>query len=113
MIQVREVFQLQFGRAREAIALAREGAAIEARHGGVQARILTDLTGDYYTLVLESDHESLAAFERFLESAMASAEFRAWYPRFAALVSSGRREIFRVVSPAPAASPQMVVEVGA
>ena len=65
MIQVREVFQLQFGRAREAIALAREGAAIEARHGGVQARILTDLTGDYYTLVLESDHESLAAFERF------------------------------------------------
>ena len=101
MIQVREVFHLQFGRAREAIALAREGIAIEERHSGVPSRLLTDVTGEYYTLVMESEHESLAAFERKQQAGMQSEEFRAWYPRFAALVRSGRREVYRVVDPQP------------
>jgi hypothetical protein len=97
MIQVREVFQLHFGRAREAIALAREGIAIEEKHGGIKSRLLTDLTGEYYTLIMESEHESLAAFEQGLEAGMANEEFRAWYPRFAALARGGRREIYRIV----------------
>lgn len=107
MIQVREIFQLHFGRAREAIALAREGSRIEERHGGAPSRILTDLTGEYYTLILESEHESLAAFEASLGS-MNNDEFRAWYPRFSALVRSGRREIYRIVE-APA-EPELVAE---
>jgi hypothetical protein len=97
MIQVREVFQLQFGKAREAIALAREGIAIEERHGGAKARLLTDVTGAYYTLIMECEYESLAAFEQGLQAGTANEEFRAWYPRFAALALSGRREIYRIV----------------
>ena len=104
MIQVREVFQVQFGRAREAVALAQEMVRLEEEHGGVAGgtRILTDLTGDYYQLVLEQEHESLAAFEDSLARSMAAPEFREWYPRFAALMQGGRREIYRIVqSPAP------------
>lgn len=100
MIQVREVFQLQFGKSREAIQLVREGVRIEERYMGVPQRIFTDVTGEYYTLVLESEHASLASFEAALEAALQAPEFRDWYPRFAALVKSGRREIFRVVEPA-------------
>lgn len=96
MIQVREVFQLHFGKAREAIALAHEGVAIEAKHGAPAARVLTDLTGEYYTLVLEADYDNLATFEKALGEATQSPEFREWYPRFAALCRSGRREIYRV-----------------
>ena len=96
MIQVREVFQLHFGRAREAIALAQEGAAIEARHGMPPSRILTDLTGEYYTLVLEADYPDLASFEKTLQDSLQAPEFREWYPKFAALCRGGRREIYRV-----------------
>ncbi len=97
MIQVREVFQLRFGKAREAVELAREGVAIERKFGSSDARILTDLTGEYYTLVLEADYEDLASFEDSLRRTTESPEFREWYPRFAALARGGRREIYRVV----------------
>jgi hypothetical protein len=40
--------------ARDAAALAREAVAIEARLGARRTRFLTDLVGEYYTLVLES-----------------------------------------------------------
>lgn len=101
MIQVREVFKVQFGRAKEAVALAQEGVAIEAKFGARGSRILTDMTGDHYTLVLEQEFDSLAAFEAGLQSTVQSPEFREWYPRFAALIQAGRREIYRIV-PAPA-----------
>lgn len=103
MIQVREVFQLQFGRAREAIDLVQRLAATQESEGGVPSRILTDLTGEYYTLVLESEHESLAAFEQSLQKGMSSPAFRELYPRFTALAKGGRREIYRIVGP-PAAN---------
>ena len=101
MIQVREVFQLHFGKAREAIALTQQMMAISERNGGTPTRLLTDLTGEYYTLVMEAEYESLAAFEAALQAGTASDEFKAWYPRFAALVRRGRREVYRVV-PEPA-----------
>lgn len=103
MIQVREVFRVRFGQAKEAIALAHEGVAIEEKYGGKGSRILADVTGDHYTLVMEQEFESLAAFEEGLQRTFQSPEFRAWYPRFAALIDFGRREIFRIV-PAPEAS---------
>lgn len=97
MIQVRDVFHLQFGKAREAIELARRAVEMEKKFGAGEARLLTDLTGDFYTLVLESEHESLAAYEESYKRAMESGDFREWYPRFAALVRDGRREIYNVV----------------
>jgi hypothetical protein len=117
MIQVREVFQLHFGRAREAIALAREGIAIEEKHNGVRSRLLTDVTGEYYTLIMEAEYASLAAFEEALARGTGNDEFRAWYPRFAPLVRSGRRDVFRIVDdPATApgdAAPTADANVGA
>ena len=98
MIQVLEVFQLQFGRAREAIALTQQMMEISERNGGTPTKVLTDLTGEYYTLVLESEYESLAAFEEALQRELSSPEFKELYPRFAALAQGGRREVYRIVS---------------
>ena len=50
------MFQLKFGKAREAVALMKESLAIQKRAlAGVDfsARVLTDVTGPFYTLVLE------------------------------------------------------------
>lgn len=99
MILVRDVFQLRFGKAREAVALAQEMAGQMRDTDGVRdVRLLTDLSGPYYTLVLESTYESLAAFETELRRGMARPEWRDWYERFTPLVDSGHRELFTVVA---------------
>ena len=97
MIIVRDVFQLHFGKAREAIALAKEGRELERRAGYPVSRILTDVVGEYYTLVMESSFESLAQHEEALRAASQDQAWREWYAKFVPLVHEGRREVFRVV----------------
>ena len=98
MILVRDVFQLRFGAAREAVALWREGLEFVRRSGVARdVRLLTDLAGPYYTLVLESSYESLTAYDREMHDAMGDDRWRAWYARFVPLVQSGHREMFSIV----------------
>ncbi len=98
MILVRNVFQLKFGTAREAVALWKEGLEIAKRAGfGAASRILTDLTGPYYTLVLENTFDSLADYERQARETLAAENWKRWYQRFVPLVESGHREIFTII----------------
>lgn len=60
-------------------------------------RVLTDLVGSYYTLVLESTHETLAEYEQSSKSGIADEQWRAAYGKFTPLVESGYREIFTIV----------------
>ena len=100
MIVVRNVFQLKFGKAREAIALMKEGLGIQR---GVLAgvdfstRVLTDVTGPFYTLVLELTVANLAAFESSAPRLFADKAWQANYEKMAGLVESGHREIFTIV----------------
>lgn len=101
MIVVRNVFQLRFGVAREALALWQEGIGYLQRSPGVKdVRLLTDVTGPFYTLVLESTHESLAGMEQDMRDSSESEEWHAWYSRFTPLVMSGHREVLSVVGSA-------------
>lgn len=69
MIVVRNVFQLKFGMAREALD----------------------------TLVLENTFESLAEFESSGKEVMGNEEWRTWYGRFSSLGEGGHPEIFTIV----------------
>ncbi|ADH64287.1 MAG: hypothetical protein K6T35_01390 [Meiothermus silvanus] len=97
MLLVRDVFQLHFGKTREALALIQEGRAIERRMGYPLSRVLVDVTGPYYTLVNESEFDSLGQLEAALGQMSQDAEWRQWYERFIPLVREGRREVYRVV----------------
>ncbi len=100
MILVRDVFRLKFGKAKEARALLKEGMRIARQAGGAPVRQLIDLVGPYYTLVLESTHESVTAWESSMGGGMGAEEMAAWYERFKPLVDSGYREIFTVLEDA-------------
>ena len=66
MIVIRNVFRLKFGQAREAVALAKQGLTIpEGVMTGVDhsSRLLTDVTGPFYTLVLELTVPEFSSFE--------------------------------------------------
>jgi hypothetical protein len=98
MIVVRNVFRLKFGMAREAVALWQEGLEVLRRAGLVEnARLMTDLTGPFYTLVVESTYEDIGAMERMLREESALPEWRALYQRFLPLAESGYRELFTLV----------------
>jgi hypothetical protein len=100
MIVVRNVFRLKFGMARQAKALWHEGAAIMRRAGLAPDRALTDVTGPFYTFVLENSYASLAEFEERMGRGFTDPEWAAWYQRFLPLVESGHRELFEVVKDA-------------
>ena len=100
MIIVRNVFQLKFGKAKEAVALAKEGLAIQKRAiTGLEysTRLLTDVTGPFYTLVLELTVPNLSTFESYAPKLFADKDWQANYQKMAALVESGYREVFTVV----------------
>jgi hypothetical protein len=98
MIVVRNVFHLKFGKAREAVAVLKDGIAIQKKlTSDVSARILTDVTGQFYTLVLELTAPSLAALESTQPQIMGNKNWQANYQKFTPLVESGHREIFTIV----------------
>jgi hypothetical protein len=98
VVLIRNVFRLKFGKAREAVALIKEGIAIQKRAGApFTPRIMTDVTGPFYTLVLELTVPNLASFETEAPKYMSDKEFQANYQKLAPLVESGYREIFTIV----------------
>jgi hypothetical protein len=100
MIVIRNVFRLRFGKAREAVALFKEGIAIQKRVGAGQefsTRLLTDVTGPFYTVVLEVTVSNLAAFEGYAPRMMGDKDWQANYQKIAPLVESGYREVFTLV----------------
>jgi hypothetical protein len=100
MIVIRNVFRLKFGKAREAVALFKEGIAIQKRVGTERdfpARLLTDVTGPFYTVVLEITVPDLAAFEAAAPRLMGDKDWQANYQKIAPLVESGYRDVFTLV----------------
>lgn len=100
MIVVRNVFRLKFGKAKDAIQIWKEGLALSKRLGfpAKSSRVLTDLVGDFYTLVFENTFESLSDFERVGKEIMGQAEWQTWYAKVNAVTESGYREIFNIVA---------------
>ena len=98
MVVIRNVFRLKFGKAKEGVALFKEGMAIQKRLGSkFNARLLTDLTGPFYTVVLELAVPSLSAFEAEAPRLMGDKDWQANYQKITALVESGYREVFTLV----------------
>ena len=95
MILVRNVFQAKYGRGDELVQLIKDGQSIPAKHGMGRQRVLTDLAGRFFTVVMEIEAEDLADYERSCE-AFADPEFGPWFERMTELVESGSREFFTI-----------------
>ena len=99
MIIVRNVFQLKFGKAKEGTEVWKEGLTLAKRLGFAgKSRVLTDLVGQFYTIVFETAFESLGDFETSAKKIMSNAEWQSWYQKISAITESGHREILNVVA---------------
>ena len=70
MIIVRDVFQLKFGMAKDAIALMKEAKPIFDNDMSSPIRVMTDVTGKAYTMVLETSYPSLSEYEKEMATGM-------------------------------------------
>ena len=97
MILVRDVFRLKFGKARDALAVMKEMLEQGKRSGMTSPpRILTDVVGPYYTVVMESTAQDLQGWEADTRKVLGDSAMHAIYQKFIPLVESGYREIFTI-----------------
>ncbi|MBI5324194.1 MAG: hypothetical protein HZB41_02755 [Ignavibacteriae bacterium] len=96
MIVVRDVFQLKFGKAKDALELMKPIRQKMNETGIGKFRLMTDLIGNYYTLVLEGTYESLDEYQK-LFSQMQDDEMKTNYSKFTELVINGYRDIWTIV----------------
>ena len=79
MIMVRTVFRTKWGKANEVVQGMKEMMNSGAMSGGAQnqkAVLMTDLSGEFHTVVMEARFESLAAYEQFRAKMFSSDEFQ-------------------------------------
>ena len=90
MIVVREVFIAKPG-------MASKLATFFKAEMGRDAKVMTDMTGSFNTVIMESEYESIGAFEREMQEYMntkpANDPSRTNYQE---MYTQGKREIFRV-----------------
>ena len=94
MIIVRDVFQAKYGKGNDLVALFKE--AKEKWSTLYAPRILTDKSGQFFTVVTETEFESLAAWEQESGIIFSMPEFGDWFERMTQLVESGRREFYNI-----------------
>ncbi|MDP2950500.1 MAG: hypothetical protein Q8P22_13325 [Chloroflexota bacterium] len=94
MILVRDIFQAKYGKGGELVALFKE--ARQKWPEGFAGRILTDLSGSFFTVVTETELANLGAWERRMAEMFALPDFGDWFARMTPLVESGRRELYTI-----------------
>jgi|ERR1700739_4390105 hypothetical protein len=97
MYIVRDTMFLKFGHFRDAKTLLDEAQKKDLLPKAVSQRILSDFTGHSYRLILEEGFNSLAEYEEFLQTSMATYQWKQWYEQFKQHVERSEREILREV----------------
>jgi hypothetical protein len=99
MLVIREVMQCKPGKVRELVKKCNALGEAMKRLGYKPFRVLTDVAGEpFWTMVLESEVESLNHFLEMEEKVMTDAEARQSMSGYHDLVVAGRREIYRLES---------------
>ena len=98
MIVVRNVFRVKYGQAKPALEALKGMDTLRTKLGLTGgARVLTDLTGPAYTIVLEIQFANLAGFEEEGKTLFTKPEWRTMFEKFLPYVESGSREIYTLV----------------
>jgi hypothetical protein len=97
MIIVRDCFNIDPEGMKEVKVLVREGRETVGKLGYPIKRAMTDLVGEYYTLVMESEFDSVGDFEIAMKKSMDNVEWQKWYGKMRGYITGGHREIFTVL----------------
>jgi hypothetical protein len=97
MLNVINEFHIEPSRIKQATEAAKAVQAQVGKLGHKPHKILTDVTGEFYTLMFVGEFESLAAMEKQMEGVMSNADFQKAYQPLRDAIRSGSRRIMRVI----------------
>jgi hypothetical protein len=98
MVLYRTVFQAKFGKASQVVAEFKKFTKIfpEEQVKAMQVRILTDISGPFDTVVMETTHASLAAVEQFRNAMFANPDMAQDMSSSSDLIEGGRNEYYTI-----------------
>lgn len=95
MYLVREVFQAKPGKAKDLVKMFKQAAVhFEKTEGISNMRIMTDIVGPYWTVVIESETNDIGGFITNLRSATMSDELKDIMKGYMDCIAAGHREIY-------------------
>ena len=94
MIVVREVFQAKYGQGDSMVALFKEAQGKWLSE--VPSRLLVDLSGRFFSVVVEIEVESLAEWEDRMAKMFAAPETADWFARITFFIDSGTPEFYTI-----------------
>lgn len=94
MYLVREVFNTKPGKAKELVKKFKMSAPLMEKQGMQGFRIMTDISGKYWTVVAEFQTEDLTAFAKEARSGRPDPEMEKIMSGYMDLLDGGYREIF-------------------
>lgn len=94
MFVVRETFTAKPG---QAGALAKQFKTVLALAPALKTRVLTDYIARFNTVVIETEVDDLAAFDKQMAEYMSNADVRKAMEGYAERYLTGTREVYRVV----------------
>jgi hypothetical protein len=97
MIIVINEFQVEPSKIKQATEAAKAAQAQVGKLGHKPHKILTDVTGPFYTLMFVGEVESLAQLETTMSGVMSDPGFQQAYQPLRDAIRSGSRRIMRVV----------------
>ena len=100
MIVVRGVYRAKYGKGDELVQLFKEVFATWPVDRDV--RIMTDLSGPFFTVVTESQFATFGEWEAASQEMFGDPRFAAWFERMTPLVEGGQREFYTLVEGATA-----------
>lgn len=98
MILVRDVLQIDPMQMKAAREVVQQSETMLATTGYPRPKMMTDLTGDFYRLVLEGEFADLASYEREMTKTMAHPDWQAFYGKLRPMVKGGSREVFTILA---------------
>ncbi len=98
MIQIRDILQVKFGRIDQAVELFTNPStpAPAIIVPGHHFEVLTDISGNMYSLINEFVAQDLKEFESMRDQQFAAPEFDPWFKQFQLFIDGGRREYYNV-----------------
>jgi hypothetical protein len=96
MLLIREVFTTKPGKAGELVKIFKQVIPYMEKVGLKNTKVMTDFVSKYWTVVIQSETEEIAKFEKELRGFTSQPEVREIMKDYMSLVESGYREIFKI-----------------
>ncbi len=95
MYLIREVFQAKPGKAKDLVKMFKQAIPhFEKEQGMGSIKVMTDITGNYWTVVVESETNDIGNFITNLRSATMSDEVKEIMKGYMDCVAGGHREMY-------------------